>query len=695
MFVMSNSSANGSVWKKIGLGLIALIFVGWWKLSKWLHTTAYNSKNGWAWNICTGFAEAFSSLYIGIATAGLVKTGGELGFKLFGWNAYLAQAHGGWISNLFGLGAFVFTALYLFPAVWAAFVAPLWRFFKANYFTPIDQYLDKNGDSFSHDLIHIPRLLPGSDALWTKVESEQEYQKQPDGSYTKPSWFLGLEAVVVGLASFALGGWAAYETFGYVSGLVAPGTVLHAIFATVGGMLGLMVWSLISHPLFHLIDKGKARAVGFLTAVATAVFGHGLYAWLLGLAGIANFGTVWVACLAAFVFTAAYGFPLVTLAFGNRFLKRVYEALKPLFESCYDDKDTAFRRLVHGVLTLAGLGGTLYASWLLFAAINLSFGAGLLALAVVAFIAYSLIGEILDWEGGTYISGTLFSLAGGAGVLYLWLHLALPFGLLGGIIAGVLSAAANFFLLFPLTYWVLRAFFMFAPVQFLFTGWLGNGLHWLHKQDWKAFDKLATACEKVYWWGYGDKNKNFMDVASHEANIVAAGALTIAVGLTMHSFGRGLILTGVVCALVLALAYLLGRKLLFKNRIEPAGCLAGLLSAIASGALVTHLQPLGLLFAVPFGVVVGTIVYCLIFPSLYMGWQWFTDPKLTEVLLPLLNGLYDFAWSKFAWIYDGAIRLYHFLEPYLGGVIAFFAAAWNAAKGVWDSVFGGSKKAQH
>jgi hypothetical protein len=227
------------------------------------------------------------------------------------------------------------------------------------------------------------------------------------------------------------------------------------------------------------------------------------------------------------------------------------------------------------------------------------------------------------------------------------------------------------------------------------TGWLGNGLHWLHQKDWKAFDKLATACEKVYWWGYGDKNKNFMDVAAHEANIVASVALTIAVGVTMHSFGRGHILTGVVCALVLALGYLLGRKLLFKNRIEPAGCLAALLFAIGSGALVTHLQPLGLLFAVPFGVLIGTVVYCLIFPSLYMGWQWFTDPKLTAVLLPLLNGLYDFAWGKFAWIYDGAISIYHFLEPYLGGLIAFFASAWNAAKGVWDSVFGAGKKPQH
>lgn len=691
---MSNSSSGGSVLKKIGLAIIALVFVGWWKLTKWLHTQAYNSKNGWAWNICTGFAEAFSALYVGIATAGLVKTGGVLGFNFFGWGNWLALPHVGWTSTLFGLVAFLFTVLYLFPAVWAAFVAPLWRFFKAHYFQPIDTYLEKSGVAFAKGLIAIPRHLPGSNALWTHVEKEQEYQTLPDGKSVSPSWFIGLEAVVAVLASFALGGWAAYETFAHVAALVASGTVLHGIVATVGGMLGLMVWSLISHPLFHLIDKGKAPAIGFLTSVAAAVFGKGVWVWLLGLAGIANYATGAVACVAAFVLISAYGFPLVTLAFGNRFLKRLYEGLKPLFESCYDDKDTAFRRLVHGVLTLAGTGGVLYASWLLCVAINLSLVASLASLAVVAFLAYSLIGEILDWEGGTYISGGLFSLAGGAGVGFLWVHLALPFGLLGGIIAGVLAGAANFFLFFPGTYWVLRAVFMFAPIRFLLTGWIGNGLHYLHQQDWKAFDKLATACEKVYWWGYRDQNKDFRQVAAQEANIVAAGALTIAVAVTLHSFGRGLILTGVVSALVLALAYLLGRKLLFKDRIEPAGCLAGLLATLGSGALVTHLQPLGLLFAVPFGVLIGTIVYCLIFPSLYMGWQWFTDPKLTQFLLPRLNGLYDFAWSKFAWIYDGAIRLFHFLEPYLSGLIAFFASAWKAAKGVWDSVFGGGRKAQ-
>ena len=39
---------------------------------------------------------------------------------------------------------------------------------------------------------------------------------------------------------------------------------------------------------------------------------------------------------------------------------------------------------------------------MLFAAINLPLVPAVLALAVVAFIAYSLIGEVLDWEGGTY-----------------------------------------------------------------------------------------------------------------------------------------------------------------------------------------------------------------------------------------------------------------------------------------------------
>jgi small-conductance mechanosensitive channel len=365
----------------------------------------------------------------------------------------------------------------------------------------------------------------------------------------------------------------------------------------------------------------------------------------------------------------------------------VIKTLKPLLEGAYEQSENPARRLLgqtinFAVTALIGLG-----AWWVCSAIALPLAATASIVVLALALAYTLGGKVWDSDAGNYLSGSVFALATGFTATYGYHH----FGWLGGNFAadtvGVVTAVTSFCLVYPLFLLGYQRVFNGA-ITAAVSGWLVSA----HEALWKPFDKLVDQCGEVYYSGYrqdGDFNK----LVLHLFNGLVAIALPVAGFFGLHHFVMAhYIVSSIAAVLVVLFSYVVGGRYILRGGVELVGGVVGLGTAIAVGVLVSSLQTLGWWLAGPLAVVCGSLVFCLLFPALFIGARYVCDPTVTKCLLPILAGLYDRAWARFGKVWLGFVAVYHavveFLKPYWNGFTTRCSNAWASVMAAWHGMFG-------
>ncbi len=665
------------------IALISIPFVGPVKLAKWLNKKVYSgwrTYGGWqfAWGLVTSVAAAIGS-YV------LLRNGGQLGFSLFGFESWLANPHprialGG--SSL----VFFLTAVYGYPIVWLTVMQWFWRIWNAYYIRVTkffarskssDGVYESNGYRLARDSTRFLRFLPFSQKLWDLLVKEQD-----------DSVVLGIESIVVG-AGMAWSAWLAAHAVYLFAHAVVPNTVLGALASAFGAYIALIVFGMVVYPLVRLLHSGKAYALGIFASLAAA---YAVWTFVVPMLGT-GFIEHWLTPVAALWLVFAYLFPLVTLLFSNGLLKRLYKRIEPIFNSVYDDKNSGFRHLIQQFITLAGVGAVGFGWWWFFTVAHMPVWLGtawLALLPVAVFATYSLLGEALDWTGGNYFTGGIAALAA-AGKTFLtigatgWVHVVAI-----SIPASVFALLASFFLVYPIIYWVLRWAFT-LPVIGVLTNGAGEFMHSLHQFVWRRFEDLSRACGRVYASAYANQS-DFRKLANHVANIIVAGALAYAMFVGASSSGYGMLVDGLTSFVVFTLAYLLGKKLIFRDKVQQASGGTALVLAIGFGASVQVATPFGLWFAVPASIAFGALIYGLAIPLIYVALRSALDPWFTNLALPVFDAIYAAISQQFGFVITAIEWIFNFLKPFFDLVVHAFAFGWGLLADAWSNVFGGKTR---
>jgi hypothetical protein len=196
----------------------------------------------------------------------------------------------------------------------------------------------------------------------------------------------------------------------------------------------------------------------------------------------------------------------------------------------------------------------------------------------------------------------------------------------------------------------------------------------------------------MYKGAYKDQTPEFRQLANHTANIIVCLAVAAGLFYLLGSFGYSHLVRGTSALVGLVLSYLLGKRLVFRDSVQPIGSIKAIIKAIVVGACLRHATPLGLWFSIPFACLAAGFVYFVFFPFVYLACRKALDPWFTNWAVPKLDATYNFVWRRLGFIVRWTERVADFLQPYFDGAMRGLAFGWNVCMDAWSSVFGGSRK---
>lgn len=659
---MNLLSKLGWLLKQSIMVILAITVIGPYEGAKWLYKHVYKD-----WLDYIGFTLfALTTSIFGAVS---------------GFNLVQDYGYGTLASSVAGIVGFLFGAGYAAPIVWMVLLRPFVKMFE-RLWKAINNFARNNFEGLAAGLVDFSRVLPGADSGWSKLLAGDR----------KESFFQKVLQVVTYPSMIALSAWAGYLTCNWLTAYGAGIPVLAGIASGAGIVAGLFVFLLLADIACKWLHYGKTQALGITLSVGAIVGGA---PWVAGFFGLSLLTTVIATAIGVLV-TIAYIFPWFVLLLSDNLLTWVRNTLKPLVESAYDEKETGSRQLFHQVTNLGATAALGFGAFWLCNAIALPLAATIAAVAVVVGLAYTLVGKVLDWDGGNFVTGAVLALGSGAAAGFAYADAGLIWGAWGAVIAGVLTALPVFFLVFPLLYVAYRWVSTRALIGGAVTT-VGVALHNGHDVAWKRFDKLVTRCEKVYRFAYNDE-RPYDKLVLHITNLIVTGL----VGFGLHFLLAGFAVTHpwlaiAATAIGTAITYIAGGQYLVKTGLELVGSLVAIGAGVGLGSLVLHAQPLEYGFAVPFGFVVAALTYFIAYPLAFIGVRYIADPLLTGWLLPVLDGIHKWCWNTFFTVFK-AVRdfltpivkfLFGWLTPVWRVIAGLVVGAWRMAREAWNGMFGG------
>ena len=345
-------------------------------------------------------------------------------------------------------------------------------------------------------------------------------------------------------------------------------------------------------------------------AIATGLgFGYLLGQYNVGLVssyGIPE-GASWVVTAAEFMQWVSFVVPLVHVAisWAGEKLSWVLERYRDFFVMVYEEKSGGYREFfLHSVnIALAVVVGC-YAYG---AALSLTLPTALVvgATAFASAASYLCIGKVLVSTGNIFVS-FITSLALGGMAFSLYRGSDLPLGSIGAIVALAAVGLANFLLVYPVSYLLVR-----LVARPLFSSWLRDPLVNLHEFCYKG---ITQAAGKAY-----GENTAFAGFFSQVANIVVA----VAVGWICFTVGGAAFgstfLAAIATAIVVGASYLLVGKVFRRSETVGVGLAASIL--LAAESFFAYLEN-GLWFeragAAGAAALTFVAVFTLLFPVAYL-----------------------------------------------------------------------------
>ncbi len=377
----------------------------------------------------------------------------------------------------------------------------------------------------------------------------------------------------------------------------------------------------------------------------------------------------------------AYIFPLGHIII-SRMFNWVGKYYTKLLDKTYNDADSNYlaflcQALNIGVACTAAYHAFGYAS---------TFGYGLWlavpATAVAALASYLLGGALLSKWSNVFV-GVVTSL--GAGYLgFISSTSAVPFGTLGAIAVGVITAVVNAFLVYPLVYQTVKLI-----ANPLLASWLSKPLAEFYKT---VSTEVFSSVVKTY-----DDETAYGPLFVHVINIAAATGVYFLVGnleTLIHLTGWEAVALPI---LLTASSYLFVGRLLVAYKTA----LIGTLTSIAAGAFIgvevfAHFQH-NLWFAVPSFIAAGLVFGFAIFPVSYVVVRAGLEAiRASKWARPVVEGVYNFFfgfvqkfWNEFVIVYR---RISLSFAPIWANVSKTWDEAWESAKKTFNDAFNGKNK---
>jgi len=304
------------------------------------------------------------------------------------------------------------------------------------------------------------------------------------------------------------------------------------------------------------------------------------------------------------------------------------------------------------------------------------------ATAVAALVTYLIGGAVLHRWSNMFV-GVVSSLAA-AYFGFQYSQGVVPFGVFGAIAAGIVSALANGFLVYPLAYQGVKLI-----ANPLLASWLGKPLAQMYKT---ISSEVFSSLGKTY-----DDTTAYGPLFVHLVNIgVATGVYFLVSNLVSMIHLTGWMGISLPVLLTVSSYLFVGRLL-----VAYKTALIGAISSIGVGAFVgvevfAHFQH-NWWYAVPSFIVGGLAFGFAIFPVSYVvlraGLEAIGASKWAK---PVVEGVYNFFfgfvqafWNQFVVIYK---RISLSFAPIWANVSKTWDEAWASAKTTWDQAFNGKNK---
>ncbi len=639
-----NSQTNPVV--RILMIILAAIFVAPVEGAKWLNRKVYEAS---------GFTANTLSFILSLATSFEVAKWASSGYPWYTWLGL-------------GLITFAVSVGYVFPIVYLLAIHPVYRMLKKAW-TAYTHFAQNQASKIVNAIVNAFSDLPGSKTLWSKADA------------LKSAWFVRFIDCIAYCTFIMLGLYTGHEVYNHLN-MLSSGVAFVSHVAVTWGcvVLAILAGVAVTSILVEFMANAGYKFVTIILGMAAA--------WSIchfcGINPIANTLTAFV----AFVLAIAYVYPLVVVAMGSGFWKRVYKKWEPIVNATYTDPyDTKtlpagsklFRMLVSLGLAFVAYGLVNHFAVL---AVTTYFAASISGLAAI--LVYTLMAKwSLGNAGNSFLA--IFSglyLAAKAGLAYY--ALGLPFGVIGGFVSAILAAVATWFVAFPAAYMLFTTVIALPGLNTV-AAFVVKAVVFVQNAAYTLVKKVYDQAERIYNYGYVKPNA-FNSLATQIANIA------IACGLGYLAFG---VSANAVEALAMAfvtfaLSYLLIGKIINRNSgINILGALTGLACVIALGKSVYPAT--GLAEAMSFSLVAGSLVYTLIFPAVFIAVRFVANPVLMPWLLNVLEGVYNFAWKHFGTVWNAFLVVYHMVakvfDPIVKAVFNFLRQAWLALKSVWSSIF--------
>ncbi|GEM_PF-3374038 len=681
---------------RVLFGVIAFIAVPIYQGGKYLSQKTYDGFLGWLLGFFLGLPASVAG---GIYVAGKVSWHTPAGVDSWfaSWlprlvyDAGAPVAHFVWpvVTIVAGFLGFLAVLTYAWPVLFLVAIKPLAKLSR-EIRRCVDDYASRNFKSNEDSFLGVVKSVFKPD-LWSAVQEKERDRSWVSGAISGVSYMSIVAGVCYGSYVILTGAHAALAAY---IGLAAW---------VVGALPALFVLFTFIPVLGNFIEYAR---LGFSSVVAGLSATYALAPFTKAVVAHMGYGSglVYGLYVVEAVAVVAYIFPAVYLLLSGGLMKKIADAVEKLLDTVVDEPQNDFRRFFHQAVTLATVWRFATLSLLLWAMLGVSGGYSLALAVAVGALTYILVGELLDNSAGNIIIGLVASAHAGIFSGLAYANHGLVFGAYGAIVAGVIAAALTFCVVYPVVYRGVR--FVSNLIR---LSLLGQPLGKLHDKVWDRFEKVMRKFERVYERGYwddrqqnleGDYRKMFLHVinlASPVAGFVGGAALA-------QLLGFGTVLTLATAIVAAALAYLLIGQLLLVSS-SGGTHLVGSVLAIGGGVTVGQhamtAQAHGLYVAIPLGAAVAALVYCLVFPALYIGLRFLTQSWTVGWLYPLLSGIYNAAWKVFdtvIWqpflVVYRAVRdnifkpLWKLFVRFWAAVWAIWLSIWNGIKDAWDGMFG-------
>lgn len=348
-----------------------------------------------------------------------------------------------------------------------------------------------------------------------------------------------------------------------------------------------------------------------------------------------------------------------------------------------DEKRHSWVSNLLGALSYVGtFAGSVYLGWETYSCVSafgfwglalVPFIAGVAAGVLVFGLVFAAMFELLSYGNmaflGTALTGAL---------TYIYAEEIMGYGAQAGLTGNWIYASLAVF------------FVVFLEYVFPYAYWTLSGD--LVK---KVIDKIGKLCDAAY----GDKNEGYVKFFGHTANILATagigyGAYYVCglIGLTAWSAmgfaSAGIVVSGLITAAVVAVAYLGVYDCLFDHRSGFGWCAA--IASVYAGyqafdAYTTAELNGGFWVGAPVGALVALIVGTVIIPALYMGLRWVLLLVRADLAGEPLNKLYNKVEAGFKKLAKHLEKVYEVSYKDRTGYQEWFLHASNVAVavGLW------------